>query len=255
MDESLPKIGESKNERGSAIHPDLLASFGTKKSVLAGVVTALEVRKDHKQTIVTVDVGEEEKLVLLVQNSAGAFLGRIVLVDGKAKRIFHNSSQRFGFAIQNCLSIPPALTKNGVKLPKLLSSAVEKEVRSRFRPQAEIQRDRLIRSFRSSDNDKLTPSLLVRVIPHLQGRERADAELLAATQIMMHAEKTGDCALAAKLVEVVHHSKRDRLCSWFEEFSPISIFRKKKPYKARMRKDEDGTLKPFQLDMARRNTF
>lgn len=255
MDTGVRGKKEDNKPRVSVIDSQLLASLEGSLSLLAGVVTALEVREDHKQTIVTVDVGEDEKLVLLVQNSAGAFLGRIVLIDGGAKRIYHNSDQRFGFAILNCLSIPPDLTSKGIKLPKLLSVAGGRQVRQTFRPKAEVERDRLLRIFRSSDSDRLTATQVIRLIPQMYGRERSSAERMAAEKIVLHAEKTGDCALAARLVEAVHHSKRDRLCAWFEEYSPISVTRKKRPYKARIKKDNEGARKSFQLERARRNPF
>lgn len=256
--DAKPQIATvNSSPRASIIEPHLLQTLGEKTSTLVGVVTALEVRRDHKQTIVSVDVGEAEDLILLVRNSAGAFLGRLVLIDGKAKRIFHNSAQRFGFPILNCLSVPTALKSRGIALPKVLSSGRGKAVRDTFRPKEDVERERHINQFRNGYRDKLSTGKLIELIPNLSGREKADAENLAALRILQHASRSGDCTLAGPLVKAVHHQKRQRLIDWFARYSPISVnqSKSKRGFRANLRKNEDGVMASFQLERAQRYPF
>lgn len=255
MDKTPQIATVSNSPRASIIELQVLDALDGNSSVLVGVVIDLQLREDYKQTIVSVDIGDEEELTLLVKGGAGAFLGRLVLIDGEAKRISHINSLEHSFPIRNCLSIPPALRERGIALPKLLSSENERIVRDGFRAKKQIEKERLVQAYRAANRRTLTPAKFIQFIPILKGAERKEAESLAAMGILNHAAKTNDCRLAGSLVDVVHHSRRDRLCEWFARYSPIVVSPSKKGFKAHLRKDEQGDRAPFKLKEAQRFPF
>src|SRR3546814_9510529 len=59
---------------------------GEREDIITGVVKISEISEDRRRTLLTIEVGEAEDLVVLVKGGADSFVGKIVIVDGTDRK-------------------------------------------------------------------------------------------------------------------------------------------------------------------------
>src|SRR3546814_4288579 len=84
---------------------------GEREDIITGVVKISEISEDRRRTLLTIEVGEAEDLVVLVKGGADSFVGKIVIVDGPQRLIFCADERRFAFSIPNALSVDRKSTR------------------------------------------------------------------------------------------------------------------------------------------------
>ncbi|RIV78767.1 hypothetical protein D2V04_08245 [Pelagerythrobacter aerophilus] len=238
----------------------MLDELGEREGIITGVVKISEISEDRRRTLLTIEVGEAEDLVVLVKGGADSFVGKIVIVDGPQRLIFCADERRFAFSIPNALSVPRAFIDAGIDLPELLGSSKAKKLRSTIKPAlpGELsgkQRQLLAKYKAPGGGGKWKLANLLQLIAILKGREKDEAAHLAAVMILEKAEKHGDCSHAAELAKLLSPARRENLRAWFARFSPISVDISRKQHKARFFNPAKGERKPFDLAAARRTPF
>src|SRR3546814_8565501 len=108
---------------------------GEREDIITGVVKISEISEDRRRTLLTIEVGEAEDLVVLVQGVADTFVGKIVIVDGPQRLIFSADERRFAFSILNALSVARAFLDAGIALLELLGSSSATKLRSTIEPE------------------------------------------------------------------------------------------------------------------------
>src|SRR3546814_9996673 len=73
---------EGSRQRTSIVDVGLLDEVGEREDIITGVVKISEISEDRRRTLLTIEVGEAEDLVVLVKGGADSFVGKIVIVDG-----------------------------------------------------------------------------------------------------------------------------------------------------------------------------
>ena len=121
-------------QRTSIVDVELLDELGEREGIITGVVKISEISEDRRRTLLTIEVGEAEDLVVLVKGGADTFVGKIVIVDGPQRLIFCADERRFAFSIPNTLSVPQAFIDAGTDLPEPLGSSKARKLRSSIEP-------------------------------------------------------------------------------------------------------------------------
>ena len=67
-DDSASPVG--KRQRTSIVDAGLLEALGEREGIVTGVVTISEISDDRRRTLLTVEVGEADDLVVLVKGGA-----------------------------------------------------------------------------------------------------------------------------------------------------------------------------------------
>lgn len=260
MDLAGQSAPSDPGQRTSIVDAGLIDELGEREGIITGVVKISEISEDRRRTLLTIEVGEPEDLIVLVKGGADTFVGRIVIVDGPQRLIFCANESRLAFSIPNTLSVPQSFINAGIDLPEPLGFSKARKLRADIKPSlpgemSDKQRTLLskYRSAGSGENWKL-PNLL-HLIAVLKGHEKDEVAHLAAIMILEKAEKYGDCSHAAELAKLLSPSRRESLRAWYARFSPISVDISRKQRKAHFFKSADGTRKAFDLPSARRTPF
>lgn len=246
-------------QRTSIVDVELLDELGEREGIITGVVKISEISEDRRRTLLTIEVGEAEDLVVLVKGGADTFVGKIVIVDGPQRLIFCADERRFGFSIPNTLSIPQAFIDAGIDLPEPLGPSKARKLRSSIEPSPPRdltdKQNQLLAKYKAAGGGKKweLPSLL-QLIAILKGQEKDEAAHVAAVMILEKAEKYGDCRHAVDLAKLLSPAKRQQLRAWFARFSPISVDVNRKKHKVRFFK-VNGERKAFDIVGARRTPF
>lgn len=246
--------------RTSIADAELLDELGEREGIITGVVRISEISEDRRRTLLTIEVGEAEDLVVLVKGGADSFVGRIVIVDGPQHLIFCADERRFAFSIPNTLSVPQAFIDAGMDLPEPLGPSKARKLRSSIEPSlpgelTDKQRQLLAKHKSAGGGGKWTLPNLLQLIAILKGHEKDEAAHLAAMVILEKAEKHGDCSHAAELAKLLSPARRENLRAWFARFSPISVDISRKQHKAHFFKSANGERKPFDIAGARSTPF
>lgn len=246
--------------QASVMDAGLTEELGEREGIITGVVKISEISEDRKNTLLTVEVGESEDLVILVKGGADSFIGKIVIIDGPERRIFCADERRLAFAIPNTLSIPRVFVDAGIDLPGLLGSSKAKKLRSTITPSRldglSDKQHQLLAKYKSVGNcEEWKLSSLLQLIAILTGHEKDEVAHIAAIMILEKAEKHGDCSHAADLAALLPPSKRSSLRTWFAEFSPISVDISRKQHNAHFYKPAQKERKVFDVATARRTPF
>lgn len=247
-------------QRTSIVDTELLDELGEREGIITGVVNISEISEDRRRTLLTIEVGEAEDLVVLVKGGADSFVGKIVIVDGPQRLIFCADERRFAFSIPNTLSVPQAFINAGIDLPEPLGPSKAMKFRSSIEPSlprdlTDKQRQLLAKYKLAGSGGKWKLPSLLQLIAILKGSEKDEAAQLAAIMILEKAEKHGDCSHAAELAKLLSPARRENLRAWFARFSPISVDISRKQHKAHFFKSANGERKSFDLPAARRTPF
>lgn len=257
-DGSASQVG--KRQRKSIVDAGLLEALGEREGIFTGVVTISEISDDRRRTLLTVEVGEADDLVVLVKGGADSFVGKIVIVDGPKRIIFCADAPRFAFTILNTVSVPQSLAEAGIDLPEMLGPSQAKKLRSAMEPEGtgapNDKQRQLMARYRSGglDENWKLPKLL-QLVDVLKGSEKDRAAHIAAIMILEKAEKHGDCSHAAELARLLSPARQTDLRAWFARFSPVSIDIARPPFKARFFRPANGERKSFDIAGARRTPF
>ena len=260
MDVAGQSGSSGARQRTSIVDVELLDELGEREGIITGVVKISEICEDRRRTLLTIEVGEAEDLVVLVKGGADTFVGKIVIVDGPQRLIFCADERRFAFSIPNTLSVPQAFIVAGIDLPEPLGPSKARKLRSSIEPSlpgdlTDKQRQLLAKYKSAGSGGKWKLPNLLQLIAILKGHEKDEAAHLAAMMILEKAEKHGDCSHAAELAKLLSPARRENLRAWFARFSPISVDISRKQHKAHFFKSANGERKPFDLAGARRTPF
>ena len=260
MDMTGQSASSGPDQRTSIVDAGLIDELGEREGIITGVVKISEISVDRRRTLLTIEVGETEDLVILVKGGADSFVGKIVVVDGPQRLIFCADERRFAFSIPNTLSVPRAFIDAGIDLPEPLGSSKARKLRSSIEPSlpgelTDKQRQLLAKYKAAGGGGKWKLPSLLQLIAVLKGNEKDEAAHLAAMMILEKAEKHGDCSHAAELARLLSPAKRENLRAWFARFSPISVDISRKQHKAHFFKSANGERKSFDLAGARRTPF
>lgn len=260
MDMAGQSASSGPGHRTSIVDAGLIDELGEREGIITGVVKISEISEDRRRTLLTIEVGETEDLVILVKGGADSFVGTIVIVDGPQRLIFCADERRFAFSIPNTLSIPQAFIDAGIDLPESLGSSKARTLRSSIEPSlpgelTDKQRQLLAKYKAAGGGGKWKLPSLLQLIAVLKGNEKDEAAHLAAVMILEKAEKHGDCSDAAELAKLLSPARRESLRAWFARFSPISVDISRKQHKAHFFKSAKGERKSFDLPAARRTPF
>lgn len=235
------------------ISPEIKAQLEVLEGLVTGVVSATEISKDRRQTILEIVTGADETLSILVKGGADSMLGQPVIIAPDDRLIHSAVIGRVSFKILAALAGPEALIGRGAPLRLPLSPDEMDKVRADIK-HGELS-DLQHRARRKYERQSLTgnwglPELL-RVIPLIAGKDKDRAVHMAAVMIVEHAETYGDCSGAATLMRMLPPAKREKLKVWFWEHSPIRIDLSRKRKKAYIFKTSAGIHRPYRTNIAR----
>ncbi|MBX7497232.1 hypothetical protein K3172_15335 [Qipengyuania sp. 6B39] len=250
MDRRVPN--EERRASISSKKPFLPTNFGDTDD-LFGVVVVSEIREDRSQTLLSIEVGEKEKLVVLVGGGADSFLGKMVRIDGAKAQLYGLDDRRLFLPILGAACIPPNLKASGKPLPgKIKASRAKRAVQTNAEKQAERTRKLTGRYQQHGLDEAWTVGQLIQLLGALRGAEKDHVAQSTALKILKHASETGDCSAAAALAAELSADRRARLKIWLAEFSPIKLRLDIHPFTARVNKHSD---KSFEIANAQNALF
>ena len=251
--------GKSASGDIPEFHPSLLHLANDGSLILTGVTIRAEVSASRRETILTLAIGAEANLVLMIRGGADILVGRICILDLENGNICVASEPDWSFKLLFWLSAPDAtvaLIKGRIqRLPpedvKILAIAFAHS------SLGQIDKDlrRLIGRFATEGvSGNFKPDQIIKLLPFAgEQHDRLIHQLCIG--VMQHACRTNDVSRIHSVLSVIPETRWKPLLDWFTRYAPVYVYQSESGPRVRLHKRRPEGSEAWKIEQARLNPF
>lgn len=128
--------GANPTSRGSLASDHKLSEDQCLEGLIVGVVTEAETSLFNETTLINVQTGEKDNFLLLLKNSAGFLVGRVVVFDADCTSIRWIENEMYSFKILGPVKFPKTFNvreEDTVECPECHTRVKAKNLAKHFR--------------------------------------------------------------------------------------------------------------------------